>query len=324
MKRSLPFIVAAVLLAAGCGPRSGRGAAPAALTVREFPAVQVPGVYADPAERGAYAAEHFWDRFFDGAAGMRCDSVTVCGVARAKFEEAFSSFVAILESQDMASGRKTVSRLLERVEALQEADGASNVFEVFSDMMEHYLYDPNSPFRNEDLYQPYVAGLAESPFTDPARVPSLEFDARMSALNAVGTPAADFRFADAAGRTRRLYDVKADYVLLVFSNPGCQACSDFLADMATVGYYKDLVASGTLAVLNVYVDEDLDSWRSHLKDFPDFWINVCDPEFAIRRELVYNVRGIPSLYLLDKDKRVIMKDAPTERVMSFLETIGRD
>ena len=324
MRRSLLVCVAAAVLAAGCGPRSGRGAATAAYPVREFPAVQIPGVYAGPEERGAYAAEHFWDRFFDGAPGMRCDSVTVCGVPKAKFEEVFSSYVVILESQDIASGRKNVSRVLERVEDVQRADSTSNAFDVFSDMMEHYLYDPNSPYRNEDLYHPYVAGLAASPFTDPAQVPSLEFDARMSALNAVGTPAADFRFADVAGRTRRLYDVRADYTLLVFSNPGCQACNDFLMDMATAGYYKDLIASGTLAVVNVYIDEDLDSWRSHLKDFPDFWINVYDRGFVIRRDLVYNVRGIPSLYLLDKDKRVIMKDAPTERVMSFLASIGRD
>ena len=324
MKRSLLICVAAAALAAGCGPRSGRAADTAADHVRDFPSVQVPGVYADAAERGAYAATHFWDRFFSGADGMRCDSVTVCGVPKARFEEAFSTYMVLLSSQDIASGRKAVKDVFEKVEERQAADTASNVFGVFSDMMEHYLYDPNSPYRNEDLYLPYLEGLAASPLTDPAQVPALEFDARMCALNPVGAPAADFRFADAAGRTRRLHDVQADYILLVFSNPGCQACEDFLADMARAGNYESRIASGFLAVVNVYIDEDLDSWRSHLNDFPKSWINVYDPDYLIRGDLLYHVRGIPSLYLLDKDKRVIMKDAPTERVMSFLASIGRE
>jgi hypothetical protein len=324
MRLSVLALVAAAALAAGCGPRGGRGAGPSAGSVRDFPSVQIPAVYTDAAQREGYALEHFWDRFFDGVSGMRCDSVTVCGVPKDKLEGAFASFMVLLQTQDAGSGRRVVESLFHDVEDAQRADTASNVHEVFADMMEHYLYDPNSPYRNEDLYQPYVAGLAGSPFTDPSLAPSLEFDARMCALNSVGTPAANFRFADAAGRTRRLYDIRADYILLVFSNPGCQACDDFLSEMAGVGYYRSLIASGTLAVVNVYIDEETDEWRSHLKDFPDFWINGYDPDFTIRRDLLYNVRGIPSLYLLDKDKRVIMKDAPTERVFSFLARIGRD
>ena len=324
MRLRLALWLAAAALAAGCGLRSGRGAGAAADSVRDFPPVQVPSVYTGTAERGRYAAEHFWDRFFSGASGMRCDSVTVCGVPKDKFEGAFSSYMVLLQTQDAGSGRNIVGELFRKVEAAMEEDPASNVHEVFADMMEHYLYDPNSPYRNEDLYLPYVTALARSPFTDPALVPALEFDARMCALNAVGTPAADFRFAEASGRTRRLYDIRADYTLLVFSNPGCHACGDFLADMARAGYCRRLIDSGTLAVVNVYIDEDLGHWRSHLDDFPREWINGYDPDMVLRRDLLYNVRGIPSLYLLDKDKRVILKDAPTERVNSFLASIGRD
>jgi hypothetical protein len=39
---------------------------------------------------------------------------------------------------------------------------------------------------------------------------------------------------------------------------------------------------------------------------------------VIRTENLYSVRAIPSLYLLDKEKRVIMKDAPEDRVFSYL------
>lgn len=322
MRLSLSVLLSFAVLAAGCGLRGGRPADEDSR--RDFPIVQIPGVYTEEGTRQAYAAEHFWDRFFTGAEGMACDSVTVCGVSRPVLEEAFSTYVALLGTQDTESGRKSVAALYDRAEALQKADPQSNVLDVFSDLAEFYLYDPNSPFRNEDLYQPYIERLARSPFTSREEAPAMEFEARMCSLNAAGTPAADFRFTDVSGRTHRLYDFNADYTLLVFSNPDCEACETFLNRMASIGFCRNQVSSGVLEVVNVYIDEDIDMWLRHAGAFPSEWRNGYDPDSIIRRDLLYHVRGIPSLYVLDKEKRVIMKDAPEDRVFAFLDSISRD
>jgi hypothetical protein len=324
MRISLSVWVAAALLVAGCGQRSGRSAGPDAAPLRDFPAVQVPGIYNDPTDRQAYVTEHFWDRFFSGAEGFRCDSVTVCGVSRAQLEEAFSTYATLLGAQDLLAARKNVLGLFDKVETLQRADTLSNVYKAFGDLMAHYLYDPNSPFRNEDIYHPYVERMADSPLTDGSRAPAAAYDARMSALNAAGTPAADFRFTDAAGRSRRLYDVRADYTLLFFSNPGCEACKEIVTTLSRMPGVSKMVSSGRLAVVNVYIDEDLASWREHLSDYPKEWYNGYDPSYTIRQDVLYNVRAIPSLYVLDAEKRVILKDAPEERVFAFLDSIRRD
>ena len=78
---------------------------------------------------------------------------------------------------------------------------------------------------------------------------------------------------------------------------------------------------GRLAIVNVYIDDDLNAWRQHLQGFPRNWYNGYDTDHVIRRDLIYNIRGIPSLYILDKDKRVVMKDAPEENVLRFLDSI---
>jgi hypothetical protein len=76
-----------------------------------------------------------------------------------------------------------------------------------------------------------------------------------------------------------------------------------------------------MAVLNIYIDEDLESWRSYMPIYPETWYNGFDPDMVIRGETLYNVRAIPSLYLLDQDKNVIMKDAPEARLFDFLSQI---
>lgn len=319
-------VLAAGLLAAGCGSRtvktadqSGEGDG-----LRAFPTVQVPGVYNNKGGREAYFVEHFWDAFFDGAEGLQCDSVTVCGVPGKEFEEAFSAYVLLLETQDIDIGKRSVDVLFDKVEACQKADTLSNAYSVFSYMMDHYLYDPNSPVRDEDLYQSYVYRLANSSLTDPDLVPAYAMDAILCARNAVKTKASDFTFKDAAGRSHRLYDIDADYILLFFSNPDCKACQDITGTFKGLPALNRMVTAGRLAVVSIYIDDDLAAWRRSLSEYPKSWYVGYDASKAIRGDLVYNIRGIPSLYVLDSDKLVVMKDAPEERVFSYLESISKD
>ena len=78
------------------------------------------------------------------------------------------------------------------------------------------------------------------------------------------------------------------------------------------------IADGRLKVLDVYIDEEIDEWKAHLADYPKTWINGYDPTHTLRADLTYNVRAIPSIYLLDRDKTVLLKDVPQERLMHYL------
>lgn len=313
-------LFAAAVLAVGCGSGTGSSKGQADGKLRAFPKVTVPGVYSSDGSRAAYAAEHYWDLFFKGAEGMQCDTVTVCGVSGKEFEEAFSAYIVLLEEQNIILGKNNINALFDKVEALQRADTLSNVYTVFSFMMNHYLFDANSPLRNEDLYQSYVARLAECPLTKPELVPAYSYDAYMCSLNAYGTPAADFTFKDAAGRSHRLHDVEAEYTLLFFSNPGCSACKEIVSSI--IEKSGDMVASGLLAVVSVYIDDDIASWRKSVSEYPKSWYVGYDPSGVIRNGL-YNIRGIPSLYMLDKDKRVIFKDAPEQIIFDFVDSMNR-
>ena len=138
-------------------------------------------------------------------------------------------------------------------------------------------------------------------------------------MNRYGEMVPDFLFKDATGRSRRLYDIKADNVLLFFSNPGCYACRGIMEKIDGMEGVSDMIAEGRLAVVNIYIDEDLEAWREYQVGYPKNWYNGYDPDLVIRDDRLYNVRAIPSLYLLDGEKRVIMKDAPDIKVFHWLE-----
>ena len=74
-------------------------------------------------------------------------------------------------------------------------------------------------------------------------------------------------------------------------------------------------------MINIYIDEDLAQWYKYMPIYPENWINCHNEDLKIRWENLYDVRAIPSLYLLDREKRVILKDAPVNILMEQLHRL---
>lgn len=320
MRRTVTYSwIFALLLLAACGgrkdPASGEISRP-----RDFPSLpKVPSVITEPAKASEYVIAHFWDAFTDTSRIYPCDTALVNGVPRDQVESAVGMYVTLLETQcPLPFARKAVEDFFFRIEAFEARDTSTNLFEYLTEQMSRYLYDPNSPVRNEDLYLPFVSRLAVSEYVPADLRPAYSYDARMCALNPVGSPAADIVFKDLSGKERRLYDIKAERTLLFFTNPGCPACKEIMETIQADGSLSERIARGQLAVVNLYIDRELDEWRSYASEYPSDWYNGHDPNYVIRTDVSYNIRAIPSLYLLDAQKRVLLKDAPAEKVLAYL------
>lgn len=307
------------LMMVGCGGRGNSKAT--AFQPHHFPSMpEPPAVIVEPREKAEYVISNYWNKFLSQT--YPCDSNVVNGVLADDVEKALGTFVTFLENAcPIDFGRKTMAGFFDMVEKFQTADTSSNVFGFFEKMVPKYLYDPNSPVRNEDLYLPYVSRLAVSEYSDPDLKPSYSFETQMCSLNMIGSPAADFIFTDLAGKRHTLYGIKAETTLLFFTNPGCPACKEIIESLTSDGKIAALVASGRLAVVNVYIDEELDKWRENASVYPKNWYNGYDQSYIIRSDVTYNVRAIPSLYVLDSEKKVIMKDAPVENVLPYLDNL---
>ncbi len=315
-KKNILFAVAMVIVA-GCGQNKKAEK----FTALPFPGVSVPGMITEQADAAEYLALHFWDGLADPSRDYPCDSVLVSGVERNVVEQKFADWVSVVRMLPRAEADKAVARLYDMAVACERKDTSSNVFDVFNELVYRYLYDPNSPVRNEDDYHVYVKRLALYEGLDAAMKGKYEHEARMTGMNRAGTVAADFRFSDRNGRMRRLHAVESPLTLLFFSNPGCDACMDIINVLKGEQRIAEMIAGGRLAVLNIYIDEDIQAWREYMPIYPEEWYNGFDPDFVLRDDTIYNIRAIPSLYLLDSEKRVILKDAP-ENVL-FEELIKR-
>lgn len=311
------ILCTAVALATGCA-NNRKAEQFAALP---FPASVPPAMMEDPQDIAEYMALRWFDKITDPSRTYPCDTALVSGVKKDELEQAFANWTDILNMVGLDHARKSVSHLYDRAAACEKQDTSSNVFETFTDLVVKYLYDPNSPLRNEDFYSAYSECLSKSDLVEPVMKEKYARETTLAALNRVGTKATDFRFTDKRGKTYTLYGLKSELTLIFFSNPGCNACKEIMDVLNNDPKISSLISEGVMKVLNIYIDEDLQAWQSYMPIYPETWYNGFDPDLLIRGESLYNVRAIPSLYLLDRDKVVLMKDVPEARLFGYLSSL---
>ena len=313
MNNKIIVILIPLLLAAGCGQKKAEQ-----FTALPFPDITIPAMIQTQQDAANYYAEHFWDNIAASDRTYPCDSLLVSGVSKEDVEQKFANWLSILDMVELKTSEKSVKGLCDKIIACERKDTSSNVFETFVSLVHKYLYDANSPMRNEEYYLHFAGRMASYEGLDDLERDKYRHQAEGCALNRIGQKAADFTFTDRKGRVHSLHGVNAPYTLLFFSNPGCQACLGIINMLKEEPKVMAMVEDGFLAVLNIYIDEDIQSWIDYMSVYPEDWYNGFDQELAIRNEDLYNVRAIPSLYLLDNEKRVILKDAPENKMMHYL------
>lgn len=217
-------------------------------------------------------------------------------------EAKFREFLNLSMMESLDSSRYVLDTLLNFYA------GDSAAMHQLVDFLTPPLSDPNSQVRNEELYIPILEAVIASPFYDTTEKVRPQYQLDMAMKNRVGQPAADFEYTLADGKRGTLYQVEAPFTLVYINNPDCHACEEILASLSVSRVVSNQLESGKLKIVAIYPDEDLAAWRKHLPDVPTQWINGYDAGLAMRKQESYDLRAIPSLYLLDKDKKVLLKD----------------
>jgi thiol-disulfide isomerase/thioredoxin/uncharacterized protein YceK len=315
--RNILLVSAALLLLAGCGPRQQKAttaieggqvgetagqsteeqAAAPKEAPRPFPAVEMP-VYVNTQEQMVeYMAEHYWDKF---------DFADTLFVETETLEKAYGEYSYILANYpDKEAARRGIASVMKR------AENYPAMYNYLWDMAEKYFYDANSPVRDDEVYIGVLESVLANPVLDDLMKIAPREKLAIVKMNRPGTKANDFSFTTSTGSKGTLYGINAEYTMIFFYNLGCPACKAMRADI--LRYMEDptfanLINSGKLKVLSMYPDSNLEEWKKYLADIPSNWINAYDSSSDNSIGRLYDLKAIPSLYLLDKNKNVILKD----------------
>ena len=169
--------------------------------------------------------------------------------------------------------------------------------------------------RDEELFLAFAAEFMKQRVRDEGVYARLEFQRDLALKNRVGQAAADFRYVRADGKEGSLRSTaKGKPLLLVFHDPDCVQCRETMAFLEESAVLAEAVKAGKVAVLAVYTEGYEEVWQAHKDELPAGWISAND-HAAVKTQLLYDLKAMPTLYLLDGEHRVALKDAAPGAVL---------
>ena len=262
----------------------------------QFPYPAIPDVLQDEQARLGYVLEHFWTHYrFDDLSQPNRDIA----------EQGFADFINLMQYADSTTCSRAAQALADSITVSEQR------LHHFDGLTDHYLGNPNSPLRNDVTYAHLLRALTRRLPEGDATRSRLVFRLQLVQRNQPGTPATDFEYIDREGRRHRLYDIESALTLIVFSDPECEHCHEL---MPRIIGSQTLQNDQRLTVLNIYPDDNRQAWEADAKALPSNFLEGRSPEGEIMRRQLYALPAMPSLYLLDSQKRVLIKDGTLEQV----------
>ena len=137
--------------------------------------------------------------------------------------------------------------------------------------------------------------------------------------NLIGNYAPDIRnMTTYDGKTTSLSNVKSDYIIIVFWSPTCGHCKKSVPKLYE--HYNELLKKNIdVKVFSVLESKDVDKWKKFIEDKKlTNWINVYDNTGKSYFHYYYDVFSTPTIYVLDKDKKIIAKRLGEEQAKDYI------
>jgi thiol-disulfide isomerase/thioredoxin len=269
----------------------------------------------DSASAYYYFRDHYWDgvNFWDG----RLAYTTF-------FEDKMDKYINELMVPNPDSIKKEIDRIMSYASINEEMTKLLLLKFVNRYLNQKYMWE-DAIFVH--LFEKYFAQKEYSWLT-PAGRKTITDRAYSLMANLMGTPASDIELPDSTGSKKKLYDMNAPYIVVAFWDPTCGHCREVLPKLDSM--YKSRWKALGIQVYAIARETDgtRNDWIKFVNEHNTHeWTNVyyskADEKARVDSGIpgysqLYDVQTFPTLYLLDKDKRIIAKKLTWEQMDEVL------
>lgn len=276
---------------------------------QSFPYPAIPDTLRSVEQRAGYLSEHYWDNYnFADTLLLKSKEVT---------EQGFVNFIDILNRFNLDNASKGVAHKdiaqkgITRKDITQQGIAQKDITqqditqqgiacftrkafsnaaakERFENLIEHYFEDQLSPVRNDRVYLIFLEEMKNSPCFDETEKERIAFKIKTTNKNLPGDIAINFKFKDENGKEHQLSDYKDQKVILYFYDPDCENCHKVSV------WLKQQTIPANIKVLKMIADNHI--------------------------SYMYSLKNMPTIFLLDKENKVILKDCTAQELIENIST----
>lgn len=217
----------------------------------------------------------------------------------------------------------SINRALDRI--LGDAHPAPNVFKV---VLIHYLnkYAKSEYVGMDAVYvhlvdEYYSKGL--TPWVDEESLAKMEDDASSLRPILIGKKAPEIIVRKKDGQPVNIYDIDAEYTVLLFWAPDCGHCQKALPQLKET--YPELKEQDVeiIAVCTKLMDKEAECWKFIDEHGLDMWTNTSDKFLQSKFKQKYNVKSTPQVFVLDREKTIVSKKIAIEKLPEIIELLRK-
>lgn len=136
--------------------------------------------------------------------------------------------------------------------------------------------------------------------------------------NLVGKVAPNLVLESDNGEYIALNQVKAKYTVVYFWEPDCSHCQK---ETPILYKFYNSVRDKGVQVYAIYTQYKKDEWTKYLTEKGYDWINVWDANYNSNFRALYDITSTPTVFLLDKDKKIIAKKISVETLEQIVNDL---
>ncbi|NMA73762.1 MAG: DUF5106 domain-containing protein [Bacteroidales bacterium] len=274
-------------------------------TPDSFPYPTLPTELRTPTERAHYLVHHYWDHFDF--------SDSIFKYKPSYVEQAWVDFLDLLPLVSLKDAQNSIKRTFQQTEINEAA------LKHFMKLAEKYLYNLDSPLKNEEYYLAALEVIINSPTL--SKIDKIKPQQQWSIIqkNQFNTTATDIFYQTAKDSIGTLHQIESPYILLFIHDFDCHTCLEELNKIRNSSFLQQLIEDKELTILTLYPYEQIEEWKSKQELYDSQWINGYDSKQEIIEKELYALRSSSALYLLDNNKKVLLKDCSLVEVENNLK-----
>lgn len=139
--------------------------------------------------------------------------------------------------------------------------------------------------------------------------------------NRIGMKAHNLMLETIDGKTINTDEIDAKLLLLYFYDPNCSHCKVEIPKLHDKLYAKYKDKGFEVVAINIALNENnRPEWEKFVKDnnLSD-WLNTVDPNYKSQYWMYFDTSGVPSAYILNKDKQILARKINEENIETVLK-----
>lgn len=247
-----------------------------------------------------YAREHFFDNTF-----LSDERMVYTSTFPARFDR-FLKSLSPLPKQELI-------KLVDK--AVKQSEGTNELRKyMVGKFAQQFEFTPSAEW--DEVYHHIVKKYVEGEATawDASTLQKVKEVNEIKTRLAIGTSFPNLPLTNLSGTEYLLGSVKSDYTVLFFYDPGCSHCRETTPKLTALAQQF----ADKMKVYAVSLDAEEKPWKNFIEEFKtENFINVCDTT----RKIEFYKLGVfnyPTLYLLDREKKIVARWLTVEQLPSYL------